>query len=60
VSVHVQDILSSASSDLLSSLPFNDFDFPIACHCCRVKAGLALKSPNQKTRGFVVKIVFSQ
>jgi hypothetical protein len=31
VSVRVQDIFTSASGDLFSSLPFIDFDFPIAC-----------------------------
>jgi hypothetical protein len=33
--------------------------FPLLVDCCRVKIGLALESSDQKTRGFMIKIILT-
>jgi hypothetical protein len=46
---------------LLGSLIFDSiFQFLVVCESVQVEVGIVLKSPDQKTRGFVIQIALSR
>jgi hypothetical protein len=54
-------LIKEKSFAVSSSFPNFDLFFKFLCvDCCREEVGVILKSPDQKTRGFLVQIALPQ